>query len=684
VLLLSVGCNKLFAKDTPAPEAEEPKAEAAASSKAEHGDEKESGAAAGRFGVPFAWESSPNEPLAKARAFMADVLKANEGHVRQGKDHFKPFIDAESPRATVLTCADSRVQSAAWAQKPENDDYTVRNLGNQVSTSLGSLEYGVERLNTPVLFIIGHTGCDAVKAALDKDEKQKSALADEVGHIDVSGVRRSKDFDTTWTAAVIANVNAQVDKAVAQFGGLVQAGDLTVIGGVYDFRDDLEEGHGRLHIVNVNSNVEDARLEAFQKAVEEVNAKAAAAAIPKRTFPAPVPFAQQQQNQLNQHQQQPLSPGARASVSALNMLASGSFPGLRPGMPVPGTVDLKAAGTYPSTPSRATGDDAHGDHDEHEHDAKSAGSAHGASSPGSGHGSVPSGGHRAAAAHANTPPTGHETSSAHHGPTPRHTSPATGHEPRLAGHAGASAAAHGNTSASLAPGGAARPASAVQGRAGMGSVPARFAPPPAQARAPAPAPAPASRPLYPTSPYPSPGVPAAGVPGAPRQATPGVAPGRAPAASASPAPGAARARAPVAGQGRAPAAPAAPARGAPAKAAPPAAGQGKTPAPARRNTAAAKPGQGQGAKPTPPAAGQNKPPVVPRPRLPMPGPVAAGPDGPEAEDAPPSPNRRKTSAPPAGAAPPAKAAPPAGEAKPPAASPSNPAPRQPPPKAGAH
>lgn len=718
LLLLSVGCDKLFAKDTSAPQAEEGDAPAiAASAKSEPGSENE-GSRGGRFGVPFAWESSPEEPLARARSFMAEVLKANQAFMGQGRDHFKPFIEAERPRATVLTCADSRVQSAAWDQNPENDGYTVRNLGNQLATSLGSVQYGVERLSTPVLLIIGHTGCDAVKAALEKNEGADGPIADEIERIELPPLRRSKDFDATWKTAVIANVNQQVAQAVAQFGRHVQSGDLTVVGAVYDIRDDLDDGHGRLHIVNVNSNVEAARLEAFQEAVKEVSAKAASAYTPytRRTAAAPqaLPF----------QREEPPPAGARASVSALNMLASGNFPGLRPGMAVPGTVDLHAAPGYrPWTPSGAG--HAHGEPDEKgsgsEHGGSAArgkaraGNAKARSAPAAAPGAPPAVDGAAPAQQASAAEDGHdgaaEAADPRSAPLPaggaRASAPVPARPSATAGHAATGLGSSGppTSFAPRAPGApapGAHPAAPRSGPpvsrpltplAGQG----RAGPPRSGTAAPRSGP-PVSRPL--TTPYPAASAPAAGSSGASRQAAPAPrAPARAPVAA-----GAAAATArPPANPGRPPAGPstpAPPARGAAAPAAPPAppqAGQGRAPAPGKPAPAprtggatapAKRPAPAQGKPPAanapapaprtppgPPAQGSQaapaKPPAPPpapkppaKPRLPMPGPVTAGPSGPEAEDAPPNrqkepPARAKPAPPPAKAAPPAASKPPA-------------------------
>lgn len=89
----------------------------------------------------------------------------------------RDFADKQTPRAAVITRADSRVHSRAWDLTPENDDFTVRDIGNQVQNVEGSVEYGIEHLHTPLLLIIGHTGCGAVKAAMGDGHDAKEAKA---------------------------------------------------------------------------------------------------------------------------------------------------------------------------------------------------------------------------------------------------------------------------------------------------------------------------------------------------------------------------------------------------------------------------------------------------------------------------------------------------------------------------
>lgn len=77
----------------------------------------------------------------------------------------------QHPYATVLTCADSRVPVEIVFDAGVGDIFVNRIAGNIITTEMaGSIEYGVEHLHTPVLVILGHTGCGAVTAAASHGE----------------------------------------------------------------------------------------------------------------------------------------------------------------------------------------------------------------------------------------------------------------------------------------------------------------------------------------------------------------------------------------------------------------------------------------------------------------------------------------------------------------------------------
>jgi hypothetical protein len=97
--------------------------------------------------------------------------------------------------------------------------------------------------------------------------KLSSPIQKELEHIHLPKPAPGKTPEAAWAEAVIANVNNQVEVALKHFGKDVQAGQLTVVGAIYDFRNDLLQGAGKLSIVNVNGNNEPERMTSFVEAV---------------------------------------------------------------------------------------------------------------------------------------------------------------------------------------------------------------------------------------------------------------------------------------------------------------------------------------------------------------------------------------------------------------------------------
>ena len=194
---------------------------------------------------------------AQAKDLIRRVLASNEAFMKaKGPEHFKAFIEGQHPKATVVTCSDSRVQMQALSADPDNELFVIRNIGNQIATCEGSVQYGVHHLHTPVLLIIGHVRCGAIQAAEGDYAKEPQAIRRE---LDTLKVAKGQG----WLEGVKANVHDQVKAALALFAEEVQKGDLTVVGAVYDFADDLQHGNGRLAVVNVNGETDAAKLQAF-------------------------------------------------------------------------------------------------------------------------------------------------------------------------------------------------------------------------------------------------------------------------------------------------------------------------------------------------------------------------------------------------------------------------------------
>lgn len=71
----------------------------------------------------------------------------------------------QHPFAQILSCSDSRVPPEVVFDRGLGDLFVVRTAGNvPLEAELGSLDYGAEHLKIPLLVVLGHSGCGAVKA----------------------------------------------------------------------------------------------------------------------------------------------------------------------------------------------------------------------------------------------------------------------------------------------------------------------------------------------------------------------------------------------------------------------------------------------------------------------------------------------------------------------------------------
>jgi len=195
------------------------------------------------------------------KAIVKTIVDGNAAFVKSHTpDYFKPFADKQHPRATVVTCSDSRVQSHALTKAPDNELFMVRNIGNQIGNAEGSVEYGVHHLHTPLLIVVGHVACGAIKAAMGDFSKESVPIRNELSNIHLPTKNEANDETQEWLRGVDANVNNQVDLALKKFPEEVKSGKLTVIGAIYDFQNAMRQGYGKLVITNINGNHDTANV----------------------------------------------------------------------------------------------------------------------------------------------------------------------------------------------------------------------------------------------------------------------------------------------------------------------------------------------------------------------------------------------------------------------------------------
>lgn len=198
--------------------------------------------------------------------FLNGIKEQNSAYCLAHKtEFFASLAKGQTPIATVVTCTDSRVQTGMIDSAPEGRLLIVRNLGNQLATAEGSVEYGIHRLHTPVLLFIGHSRCGVIADVSGNYAKESAAIRRELDTITIAKDQPNLD-------GVIANVHNQVAAAMLKFGDELKEGKLTVVGAVLDLADDMHQGPGKFNIINVNGETDPAKLASLESLLGKARA----------------------------------------------------------------------------------------------------------------------------------------------------------------------------------------------------------------------------------------------------------------------------------------------------------------------------------------------------------------------------------------------------------------------------
>lgn len=190
---------------------------------------------AGNGGAPG---FGPADALDLLKAGNVRFAEGRPEHRNAGPDRVEMTAESQHPFATVLACADSRVPVERLFDRGVGDLFTVRVAGNVTGADVvGSIEYGVQHLGTPVLVVLGHTSCGIVAAASRRatDTPSINQLYQQIAPA-VDEAQRTNPGDLV-EAAVQYNVFNQIGRLMRtspQIASAVEDGRLIVTGAVYD------------------------------------------------------------------------------------------------------------------------------------------------------------------------------------------------------------------------------------------------------------------------------------------------------------------------------------------------------------------------------------------------------------------------------------------------------------------
>lgn len=187
---------------------------------------------------------------------IKEIVNRNRDFVeKHDRGYFAPYMTSQQPYITLVSCSDSRVQPDVILKNPVNKIFEIENIGNQIATCEGSVDYGVLHLKTPVLLILGHSDCGALKAFMKGYENIEDPIKNELNNLKPAGLSRDSDdvnFEENLLRNIQKNVDYQVEFAAEKYKDLISSRELVVIGAFYDFKNDFSKGCGRILILNVN------------------------------------------------------------------------------------------------------------------------------------------------------------------------------------------------------------------------------------------------------------------------------------------------------------------------------------------------------------------------------------------------------------------------------------------------
>ncbi|GHH81485.1 carbonic anhydrase [Streptomyces capitiformicae] len=183
--------------------------------------------------------STPDEALTELSRGNRRWRTLHQQHPHEDAAVRKALTTGQQPFALILGCIDSRVPPELVFDQGLGDLMTVRSAGEVLDEAvLGSVAYGVLELDIPLVVVLGHQSCGAVKAAVSADQTGEELpahiqyIADAIKPV----IDHSVEGDARVAATIDANVRLVRSKLAAEpdLAAKVKAGEVAIVGARYD------------------------------------------------------------------------------------------------------------------------------------------------------------------------------------------------------------------------------------------------------------------------------------------------------------------------------------------------------------------------------------------------------------------------------------------------------------------
>lgn len=201
--------------------------------------------------VPQSPAENPNAsaPVVKTAANAEEalsLLKSGNDQFRQGSANLNATEatrkdlaeNGQKPHTVVITCSDSRVPPELIFNSGLGEVFVIRTAGNVVGDyEIGSVEYAVDHLESPLVLVMGHTQCGAVDAAIDGHASGHiEDILEEITPSVTKAKQQASESDKIADLAQDLNVENSIDRLMGSdiISRLVRDGKVKVQGCKYD------------------------------------------------------------------------------------------------------------------------------------------------------------------------------------------------------------------------------------------------------------------------------------------------------------------------------------------------------------------------------------------------------------------------------------------------------------------
>lgn len=153
------------------------------------------------------------------------------------------LASGQSPYAVIVSCSDSRVPPNEVFNCDLGEIFVVRTAGNVVSDfELGSIEYAVEHLGTPLVMVLGHGSCGAVAGAIEwtGGKGPLAAIMDEVAPSVARARAKASDRNEIVSLAELYNIENSISRLM-QSDILKNMPDGSIVGAKYNIHSGAVE-----------------------------------------------------------------------------------------------------------------------------------------------------------------------------------------------------------------------------------------------------------------------------------------------------------------------------------------------------------------------------------------------------------------------------------------------------------